>query len=104
MCFTTFDSNPLSINDLNSYYFIDEVKILYAPNSTEGMYFMNIILCKEIYMYLLANELINVLLPLVNKSGSAVIGFPTQNDFIQYIRNTSNGYTCFYDAVGEYDT
>ena len=104
MCFTTFDSNPLSINDLNSYYFIDEVKILYAPNSTEGMYFMDINLCKEIYMCLLANELINVLLPLVNKSGSAVIGFPTQNDFIQYIRNTSNGYACFYDAVGKYDT
>ena len=101
MCFTTFDSNPLSINDLNSYYY-DE--ILYAPNSTEGMYFMDINLCKEIYMCLLANELINVLLPLVNKSGSAVIGFPTQNDFIQYIKNTSNGYACFYDAVGKYDT
>ena len=55
-------------------------------------------------MYLLANELINVLLPLVNKSGSAVIGFPTQNDFIQYIRNMSNGYACSYGAVGKYDT
>ena len=103
MCFTTFDSNPLSINDLNPYYYYD-IQILYAPNSTEGMYFMDINLCKEIYMCLLANELINVLLPLVNMSESAVIGFPTQNDFIQYIRNTSNGYVCSYGAVGEYDT
>ena len=101
MCFTTFDSNPLSINDLNSYYY-DE--ILYAPNSTEGMYFMNIIFYKEIYMYLLANELIDNLLPLVNKSESFVIGFPTQNDFIQYIKNTSNSYACSYGVVGEYDT